>query len=169
MRIYNGTGAQIDVPLTPSQRLIIAPRQVSQEFLPNDRFIELMACCYTAEQIALVVNGPFEINMCSRVASVAPMVATSVDEAIRRFLGEETVVPEVVDTEEVKNETTEETVEETESTETEETTTAEVETETTVEEETTIPEPQETQVPEVAEEETTAPAPVKNFKKKGKK
>ena len=42
MRIYNGTSASIELPLTSQQRLTVEPRKVSLDFLPNPEFLALL-------------------------------------------------------------------------------------------------------------------------------
>ena len=87
MRIFNGTNGVIDLPLTGDLRLSIAAHTPSKDFAPNEDFLALIASSYTENDIALIVGGPFEISMCSRIASLAgsKMLVQSIDEAVEMF------------------------------------------------------------------------------------
>lgn len=85
MRIYNGTKKNIDMPLSGIQRLQIAPHSVSQEFMPNSEFLSLLVSSYDYSELALIVSGPYEINMCSSVSGSVGFVVQSLEEAIERF------------------------------------------------------------------------------------
>lgn len=77
--------AAIELPLTGSLQLFVGPKSVSKDFMPSNKFLSLLATGYTEKQISLIVSGPYEINMCSSVPAIAPMVTQSLDEAIARF------------------------------------------------------------------------------------
>ena len=85
MRIYNGTKSQLGIPLSNLVKLTIGPNSVSQDFLPNETFMNTIAASFTDKQIALVVSGPFAFNFCAKFPSLTPMIAQSLDEAIKRF------------------------------------------------------------------------------------
>lgn len=85
MRIYNGKNSQVDIPITNTMRITIAPHSVSKDFLPNDEFLTIVPTAYTDKDIALIVGGPYEINMCAKAPAAAPLVVQSLDEAIERF------------------------------------------------------------------------------------
>lgn len=90
MRIFNGTRKSIDMPLSGIQRLQIAPHSVSQEFMPNSEFLSLLVSSYDYSEIALIVSGPYEINMCSSVSGSVGFVVQSLEEAIERFSPKDT-------------------------------------------------------------------------------
>ena len=85
MRIYNGKDSSIDMPLAAGQNLFINAKSVSGEFMANNNLLSMIATSFTASEIALVVSGAFEINMCSNMPVLTPMVVQSLDEAIERF------------------------------------------------------------------------------------
>jgi len=91
MKLYNSTDSQISMPLNGGVKLVVPGHSFSTEFMPNDSFLTLVASVFTDKQIALVVSGPFEINMCAKSPACALMVVQSREEALRRFLVE---VPE---------------------------------------------------------------------------
>ncbi len=85
MRIYNGKNSQVDIPITNTMRITIAPHSVSKDFLPNDEFLTIVPTAYTDKDIALIVGGPYEINMCAKAPAAAPLVVQSLDEAIEHI------------------------------------------------------------------------------------
>lgn len=85
MRIYNGTTASIELPLTSQQRLTVEPRKVSLDFLPNPEFLALLVSVFSSKEVAIVAGGPFELAMCSNLPVSAAYVVQSIDEAIQRF------------------------------------------------------------------------------------
>ena len=85
MRIYNGTNSNVDIPLSGIQRLQISPKSVSGDFLPSNEFLSLLVTGYDYKEIALIVSGPYEINMCSGVPGAVGFVVQSLEEAIERF------------------------------------------------------------------------------------
>lgn len=93
MRIYNGTKKSMDMPLSGIQRLQIAPYSVSQEFMPNSEFLSLLVSSYDYSELALIVSGAFEINMCSSVSGSVGFVVQSLEEAVERF-AQKDVTPE---------------------------------------------------------------------------
>ena len=84
MRIYNGKKSQVDLPLA-TQRLSIPSHSVSKDFMPNNEFLSLLASSYDDTELALIVSGPYEINMCANIPAVVTLVVQSLDEAIARF------------------------------------------------------------------------------------
>ena len=102
MRIYNGKNSQVDMPLANGQRITIASKSVSGDIMPSNEFLSLLVTSYDYSEIALIVSGPFEINMCSQVSCCAGFVVNSLEEAIERFAPkEETAKEEVVSKEEI--------------------------------------------------------------------
>lgn len=85
MRIYNGMNKQVDMPLANGQRLSIAAKSISGDFMPNNEFLSLLVTSFDYSEIALVVSGPFEISMCSQISSCVGFVVNSLEEAIARF------------------------------------------------------------------------------------
>lgn len=92
MRIYNGKTSQVDMPLANGQRITIAPKSVSGDIMPSNEFLSLLVTSYDYSEIALIVSGPFEINMCSQVSCCAGFVVNSLEEAIERFAPKEEVI-----------------------------------------------------------------------------
>lgn len=102
MRIYNGKNSQVDMPLANGQRITIASKSVSGDIMPSNEFLSLLVTSYDYSEIALIVSGPFEINMCSQVSCCAGFVVNSLEEAIERFVPKEEVAKtEVVSKEEI--------------------------------------------------------------------
>lgn len=85
MRVYNGTNSQVDLPLTGNQRITIASHSVSKDIMPSTEFLSLLVGSYDYNELALIVSGPFEINMCSGVSGCVGFVCQSLEEAINRF------------------------------------------------------------------------------------
>ena len=84
MRIYNAKKSQLDLPLAGS-RVTIAAHTISKDVLPNDDFLTMIAQSFTEEEIALIVSGPYEINMCAKNPACTPLIVQSLDQAIARF------------------------------------------------------------------------------------
>ena len=89
MRIYNGTKSVINLPLTESQRITVAGHSVSGDIMPNTEFLSLLVGSYDYSELALIISGPYEINMCSQVSGAAGFVVQSLEEAIERFTPKE--------------------------------------------------------------------------------
>ena len=87
MRIYNGTKSLVDVPLTGRVRLTVPAHSVSKDFMPSDEFLKMIAQVYQSKDLALIVTGPYELNLCAKTPAIAPMIAYSLDEAVIRFNG----------------------------------------------------------------------------------
>ena len=145
----------MDLPIGSNTRLTIPSHSVSKDIMPSDDFLTLVASTFDETEIALIVAGAFEINMCAKNPACTPLVCQSLDEAIERFNPtpkEEKVKPEVeVEVEEktapIENTDTEDT-KATYSLEEDEEVLIEVEKEATVED--------EAQFQEKAEEEITS-------------
>lgn len=100
MRVYNGTKSQLDLPLSGIQRITIPAHTVSGDIMPSNEFLSLLVGSYDYSEIALIVSGPYEINMCAGVSGSVGFVVQSLEEAIERFAPkeekiEETKEPEV--------------------------------------------------------------------------
>ena len=97
MRIYNAKKSQMDLPIGSNTRLTIPSHSVSKDIMPSDDFLTLVASTFDETEIALIVAGAFEINMCAKTPACTPLVCQSLDEAIERFnpTPKEEVKPEV--------------------------------------------------------------------------
>lgn len=94
MKLFNATNSLLDLPWS-GQRLSIAPKSFSQDFMGTPDFIQLITSTYNNEEIAIVVAGPYELSMCASVPVAVNYVVQSVDEAVQRFgLKEEKKVEE---------------------------------------------------------------------------
>lgn len=89
MRVYNGTKSQINLPLSGTQRITIPAHSVSGDIMPSNEFLSLLVSSYDYKELALIVSGPFEINMCAGVSGSVGFVVQSLDEAIERFATKE--------------------------------------------------------------------------------
>lgn len=85
MRVYNGTNSQVDLPLSGSQRITIPSHSVSGDIMPSTEFLSLLVGSYDYSELALIVSGPFEINMCAGVSGCVGFVCQSLEEAIEKF------------------------------------------------------------------------------------
>lgn len=85
MRIYNGTNSHLNLPLTGSQRITVPPHAVSGDVLPSTDFLSLMVSSYDFSEIAFIISGPFELNMCANVSGATGFVVNSLEEAVERF------------------------------------------------------------------------------------
>lgn len=85
MRIYNGKNSTINVPLPNGERLSIDGKSISKDFMPSVEFLNIIKTSFDYSEIALIVSGVIEMNLCSSVSSIAGFVANSVGEAVERF------------------------------------------------------------------------------------
>ena len=85
MRIYNGTNSQVNLPLAGNQRITIAPKAVSGDIMASTELLSLLVTSYRTDELALVISGPFEINLCATIPATTEYVVQSLDEAIQRF------------------------------------------------------------------------------------
>lgn len=88
MRIYNGKDATINVPLPNGERMSIDGKSISKDFMPSAEFLNMIKTSYDYSEIALIVAGVIEMNLCSSISSVAGFVVNSVGEAVERFANE---------------------------------------------------------------------------------
>ena len=116
MRIYNAKNSQVDLPIAGNTRVTIPAHSVSKDVMPSDEFLTMIAQTFEAHELALIVAGPYEINMCAKNPACTPLIVQSLDEAIERFNGPkpgvETVEKEYAEIADEKSEPVEETVEE---------------------------------------------------------
>ena len=166
MRIYNAKNSQVDLPIAGNTRVTIPAHSVSKDVMPSDEFLTMIAQTFEAHELALIVAGPYEINMCAKNPACTPLIVQSLDEAIERFNGPkpgvETVEKEYAEIADEKSEPVEETAEEEP---------AQFQEETLEEEVSEVVEAESaSESVEIAEEEVEAPAVKPNKKnKKGKK
>lgn len=85
MRIYNATDAQLNVPFSGGQRLTIGAHSVSGDIMGSEEFLSLLVTSYNTDEIALIVSGPYEINVCAHIPTAANYVVQSLDEALQKF------------------------------------------------------------------------------------
>jgi hypothetical protein len=85
MRIFNGKNSTINVPLPNGERLSIDGKSISKDFMPSVEFLNMVKTSFDYSEIALIVSGVIEMNLCSSVSSIAGFVANSVGEAVERF------------------------------------------------------------------------------------
>lgn len=89
MRVYNGTNSQVDLPLAGNQRITIPSHSVSGDIMPSTEFLSLLVGSYDYSELALIVSGAFELNLCASVSGSVGFVVQSLDEAIERFAPKE--------------------------------------------------------------------------------
>lgn len=103
MRIYNATNSQLNLPF-PGGNVSIAPHSVSGNLGANTQTISMLVSAYDASEIAFVVSGPFELNLCSSIPTVVNYVVQSLEEAIEKLEPKPEKVAEPVIVEEPKKE-----------------------------------------------------------------
>lgn len=84
MRIYNAKKSTIDVPLG-NQRIVVKPNSISQDFMPSVDFLKMMSVTFDEKEVALIVGGAWEGNMCATIPALQAICVGSIDEAIARF------------------------------------------------------------------------------------
>lgn len=85
MRVYNGKKSNLEMPIGNGQKLVIGPKSVSGDFLPSTNFLNMLVTNFDYNEIALIVSGIQELNLCSSVSAVAGFVCHSLSEAVERF------------------------------------------------------------------------------------
>lgn len=85
MRIFNATNSVLTLPLTSSQNLVVQPKSVSQEFMGSTTFLSMLITSFTNKQIAIVVSGPYELNVCANIPTAVNYTVQTLDDAIKRF------------------------------------------------------------------------------------
>lgn len=99
MRIYNGKKSSINIPLPNGERLVVESKSISGDFMPSETFLNMIKTSFDYDEIALVIAGVTELNMCSSISCVNGFVVNSVAEAVERFLPKEDVKKECVENE----------------------------------------------------------------------
>lgn len=106
MKIFNGKDCQMTIPLLgTSQMLELGPKQVSKDLMPTVEFLELITRCFSPKDIAIILAGPFEYNVCANIPLISNFTCLSLDEAVSRFTTpepEESVIDDAKVEEEVK-------------------------------------------------------------------
>ena len=110
MRIYNGKNSQVNLPLA-AQRISIEPMSVSKDIMPSSELLDLLSMSFDDSEIALIVSGPSELNLCAKTPACALLVVQSLDEALIRFNKAEDKSEDTETEEVVKEEPVEETSE----------------------------------------------------------
>lgn len=90
MRIYNGTNSQVNLPYAGKERISIDPKSVSGNLGITNDLISLIVTSYGADELAIIVAGPYELSMTSSNPVAVNYVVQSLDEAIQRFAVNET-------------------------------------------------------------------------------
>ena len=85
MRIFNATNSVLTLPLTGNQKLEIQPKSISTEFMGSIGFLTMLVTSFKDDQIAIVVSGPYELNVCANVPTAVNYVVQTLDDALRRF------------------------------------------------------------------------------------
>ena len=93
MRIYNGKKSQLQIPLGNGERIVVGPGSISADFLPSTNFLNILVTTFHFDEIALVVNGLTETNLCSSVPASAGFVVYTVAEAVERFANKDEKIP----------------------------------------------------------------------------
>ena len=84
MKIYNAKTASVQLPLG-IRRLVISGRSLSQDFMPTSQFLQLIARTFTPKDLAIIVSGAWEGNMCAETPTLSEYCVSSVEEALARF------------------------------------------------------------------------------------
>lgn len=85
MRIYNGKKSNLEMPLGNGQKIVVGPQSVSGDFLPSTNFLNMLVSSFDYNEIALIVTGIQELNLCSSVSAAAGFVCHTIAEAVERF------------------------------------------------------------------------------------
>lgn len=89
MRVFNGTNSDMSLPFNGTQRLNIGAHSVSGDILPSSEFITTIITSYGTDEIALIITGQYELNLCANIPTSTCYVVQSLDEAISRFTPKE--------------------------------------------------------------------------------
>lgn len=85
MRVFNGTSACLDLPFTGNERISINAHSPSGDMLAATEFITNLISNYSPEEVAVIVSGPYELNICANIKNAHHYVVETIDEAISRF------------------------------------------------------------------------------------
>ena len=84
MKIYNAKNASVQLPLG-MRRLVISGKSLSQDFMPTSQFLQMIARTFSPKDLAIIVSGAWEGNMCAETATLHEYCVSSVEEALARF------------------------------------------------------------------------------------
>ena len=84
MKIYNAKTATVQLPLG-IRRLVISGKSLSQDFMPTSQFLQLIARTFSPKDLAIIVSGAWEGNMCAETPTLSEYCVSSVEEALARF------------------------------------------------------------------------------------
>lgn len=94
MRVYNGKNSNLEMPIGNGQKLVVGPKSVSGDFLPSTNFITMLVSSFDYNEIALIVSGVQELNLCASVSAAAGFVCHSLSEAVDRFANKKSELKE---------------------------------------------------------------------------
>lgn len=89
MKIYNAKNASVQLPLG-MRRLVISGKSLSQDFMPTSQFLQMIARTFTPDDLAIIVSGAWEGNMCAETPTLSEYCVSSIEEALARFNPPET-------------------------------------------------------------------------------
>jgi outer membrane biosynthesis protein TonB len=84
MKIYNAKTASVQLPLG-IRRLVISGKSLSQDFMPTSAFLQMIARTFTPDDLAIIVSGAWEGNMCAETPTLSEYCVSSIEEALARF------------------------------------------------------------------------------------
>lgn len=84
MKIYNAKNASVQLPLG-MRRLVISGKSLSQDFMPTSQFLQMIARTFTPDDLAIIVSGAWEGNMCAETPTLSEYCVSSIEEALARF------------------------------------------------------------------------------------
>ena len=84
MKIYNAKTATVQLPLG-MRRLVISGKSLSQDFMPTSQFLQMIARTFSPKDLAIIVSGAWEGNMCAETATLHEYCVSSIEEALARF------------------------------------------------------------------------------------
>ena len=84
MKIYNAKVASVQLPLG-MRRLVISGKSLSQDFMPTSQFLQMIARTFTPKDLAIIVSGAWEGNMCAETPTLSEYCVSSIEEALARF------------------------------------------------------------------------------------
>lgn len=106
MRIFNATKAALSFSLPNGQQVTIPGKSVSGDIMANADFLSTLVSSYTQDELAFIVGGPYELNICAGIPTVTTYVVQTLDEALQRFGLKEEEKKAPVEEEEVEEQET---------------------------------------------------------------
>lgn len=95
MRVYNNTTSSLSLPLESGAQFEINAKSVSGEILGSNKFLTTVISNFTTDEIAFIVNGPWELTLCANIPTCTNYVVQTLEEAVERFAPKEEVKPEI--------------------------------------------------------------------------